>query len=117
MLGCAAAGMRLLHCGAGSGWLERQGLERPGLARRRYRARRGRGAAAQPQRRAGPRPAGGAAFRAGAGPAPLEPTPLCGPRAAAAGVQSGRPAGVQTEGSTTHPGPVVPPGTPQRTRR
>ena len=104
-------------------WLELQGLERPGLARRRYRSRRGRGAAAPLQRREGPRPARGAAFRAGAGPATLGPTPLCGPRAVAAGVKSGRPAGVQTEGSpgrrgsTTQPSPVVPPRTPQRTRR
>lgn len=72
-------------------WLELQGLERPGLARRRYRSRRGRGAAAPLQRREGPRPARGAAFRAGAGPATLGPTPLCGPRAVAAGVKSGAP--------------------------
>ncbi|XP_057356542.1 von Willebrand factor A domain-containing protein 5B2 isoform X4 [Manis pentadactyla] len=65
----------------------------------------------------------GRPFRAGAGPAPAGPTPLRGHRAAAAGVRSWCPPGTRTAcvpgrgGGTIHPGAIVVPRTPQRTRR
>lgn len=84
---CAAAGTRSLHCGALSSW-SGQGWRGGSTAPEAGAAR---GAAARRSGRRGRGGLKGRPSRAGAGPAPAEPTPLRGLRAASAGVPSRSP--------------------------